>query len=315
MRTLPNGIVDYEFVDARYILSGAVFAFFLICFYLFAGRAAVHTPRWLGEDIKLYKRLGLSPKWSAVVFIHSQVNAAFACCLSAGLFTLTAFGDRESAFFFAVLAGAFVLLYWFDTTDRDLKNPRNHLVVSLAIRLIAVVAFFANPESGMLGTTFGLTLALFVFINLTLDLITRHGATKDQLSFSGVYSLVTLMTVAIAFGATLYGQVSSRIGGARPQSASIVLTKEAIGSLPPDLVSGTPPIVSGKLIHQIDKYLYLSATEKTIRIRNSDVVAMVATPERHQPFWSEFVESKVRTAIQASTLNTSVEPRPNGKRP
>lgn len=195
-----NGIVDYEFVDARYILSGAVFAFFLMCFYLFAGRTVVHTPRWLGEDIKLYQSLGLSPKWNTVVFIHSQVNAAFACCLSAGLFNLTAFGDRESAFFFAILAGAFMLLYWFDTTDRDLTNPRIHLVVSLVIRLIAVVAFFANPESGMLGMTLVLTLALFFFINLTLDAITRHGATKDRLSFFGVYSLVTLMTVAIAFG-------------------------------------------------------------------------------------------------------------------
>lgn len=109
--------------------------------------------------------------------------------------------------------------------------------------------------------------------------------------------------------------MSSKIGGARPQSVSIALTKEAIGSLPPNLVSGTPPIVSGKLIHQTDKYLYLSATEKTIRIRNSDAVAIVATPEHQQPFWSEFIESKVRAVSQAPTLNTSVEPRPHGKPP
>lgn len=307
-----NGIVDYEFVDARYIISGSVFAFFLTCFYLFAGRTVVYAPRWIGEELQRYQRLGVSPKWNVVVFVRSIVNAAFACCLSAGLFNLTAFGDRETAIFFAILSGAFVVLYWFDTTDRDLKHPRTYLVVSLAIRLGAVVAFFANPDSGMLGTTFGLMLILFFFINFVLDTIARHGVTNDRLSFSGVYALVMLLTTAIAFGATLYGQVSTKIGGARPQTVSIALTREAVEALPANLASGTPLLVSGKLIHQTEKHLYLLATEKTLRIRNADVIAIVATPERQKSFWSEFIESKARGAGQASSPNPSVEARPNG---
>lgn len=297
-----NGIVDYEFVDARYILSGAVFAFFLICFYLFAGRTVVHTPRWLGDDIKHYQNLGLGRKWHLVIFIHSLVYAAFACCLSAALFSMMAFGNREAAFFYTILGCAFIVLYAFDTTNRDLNYPRIHLVVSLVIRLIAVIAFFANQETGMLGKTFGLTLALFCFINLALDTITRHGATADRLSFSGVYGIVMLLTVATAFGTTIYGQVSSKIGGARPQNVLVALTKDTIASLPPNLVSGTPPLVPGKLIHQTEQYLYLLTTEQTIRVRNSDVVALVVMPERQQPFWSEFIASKARTADAALSV-------------
>jgi hypothetical protein len=287
-----SGVVDYEFVDARYILSGSVFFYFLVCFYLFAGRTVVQTPQWLKEDLTLYQKLGLSSKWSLIVFFNSLANAGFSCCLSAGLFSLTAFGDRESAFFYAILAVAFIVLYWFDTTNSDIRHPRTHLLLLLATRLAATIAFFSNPESGLLSTTFSLTVALFFFINLVLDSITRHGPTKDRLTYSSIYAVVILMTIAIAFGATLYGNVSIKIGGARPQTVELSLTDEARRQIPKNWLNKSNEQISAKLIHQTDKFVYLSILEKTVRLRATDVVALSTSPDKQMSFWTELIQNK-----------------------
>jgi len=302
-----HGIVDYDFVDARYILSGASFIFFLVCFYLFAGRTVLHTPRWLEEDLRHYLKLGLNPGWAFVVFVHSLVNMGFQCCLSAALFSLTAFGDIETAVFYAVLAGAFLLLYTLDVSNLDIRFPRTHLVISLAVRLGASIAFFANPESGMLLAVFMMYVALVMFIDLALDSLTRHGATRDRISYSAVYSVFILLSTAIAFGALLFGNVSTKIGGARSQSVATTLTKNATEVLPPELISGSAHTVVGKLIHQTDRFAYVEVSDKTIRLRSSDIVALVVTPEKQRSFWTETLQ-KAAPAQKLAPASTDPQP-------
>lgn len=307
-----HGIVDFEFVDARYILAGASFTFFLVCFYLFAGRSVLHTPKWLQDDIEHYQKLGLNPKWSFVVFVNSLVFATFACCLSAGLFSLTAFGDVETAFFYAVLAGAFFVLYTFDVTNLDLRFPRTHLVLSLIVRLAAIIAFFANPESGMLLTVFMLYLAMFFFINLALDSIKRHGATHDRVSYSAIYAVVILLTIAIAFGATVFGSVSTKIGGARPQSIVAALSENAAQSMPGAVLSGSSSMVTGTLIHETDRFTYVEVSQKTVRLRSTDIVALVVTPEKSQSFWSKYIGRAASASSASSTGASSPNPSLKG---
>lgn len=302
-----HGIVDYDFVDARYILSGASFVFFLVCFYLFAGRTVLNTPRWLEEDMRHYKKLGLNPGWAFVVFVHSLVNMGFQCCLSAALFTLTAFGDIETAFFYMALAGAFFILYTLDITNLDIRFPRIHLLVSLAVRLGASIAFFANPESGILLAVFLMYVMLVMFINLVLDSLTRHVATRDRISYSAVYSVLILLSTAIAFGALLFGNVSTKIGGARSQSVAATLAKNATEVLPPELMSNPAYTVAGKLIHQTDRFAYIEVSEKTIRLRSSDIVALAVTPEKQRSFWTEFLQ---RPAPAEKLTTSSTKPQP-----
>lgn len=303
-----HGIVDFEFVDARYLVTGASFAFFLVCFYLFAGRAVLHMPKWLQEEIDHYQKLGLKPKWNVVVFANSLVFATFACCLSAGLFSLTAVGDAETAFFYAVLAGAFFVLYTLDVTNLDLRIPRTHLVVSLVVRLAATIAFFANPESGMLLTVFMLYLAVFFFVNLALDSIKRHGATHDRLWYSAIYALVILLTVAVAFGATVFGSVSTKIGGARTQTIVAALSEDAARSIPAEVLSGGPHFVTGKLIHQTDRFTYVEVSQKTVRLRSPDIVALVVTPEKPQSFWSHHIRNAASSPSTSSSGASSPNP-------
>jgi len=53
-----HGVLDVEIVDARYFVAGATFLLYLVCFYLFAGRAVLFTPRWLRDDMDWMKKRG-----------------------------------------------------------------------------------------------------------------------------------------------------------------------------------------------------------------------------------------------------------------
>lgn len=135
-----SGVLDIEFVDARYFLAGASFVFFLICFYLFAGRAVLFTPKWLRDDLERINKDSHNPFWSFIVFAHSFITGTFFCCLSAALFTSIAIGSAESAVFFAALTGTFFVLYTFDVTNLDVRFPRVTEIVTIVAKLIAIYA-------------------------------------------------------------------------------------------------------------------------------------------------------------------------------
>lgn len=295
------GVEDYEFIDARYFLAGASFAFFLVCFYLFAGRAVLNMPRWVQEDVGHFHKIGAHPSWFVIAFLHSLVSAAFSCCLSAALFSLAAFGNLETALFYAVLAGAFFILYTFDITNLDIKFPRTHLVISLTVKVLAIIAFFSNTGTGMLLTVFSLYVALFFFINLVLDSLKRHGVTSDRISYSTIYAAVIILTLALAYGSLSFGNVTPKIGGARPQQMLVAFSKEASEMMPTELRQTTGKPLSGKLVYQTEKYIYVDIAGKTARFRAVDVVALVVSPEQERNFWAEFAQ---KAAVQAASSPT-----------
>ncbi len=284
------GVVDIEFIDAHYFLSGASFVFFLVCFYLFAGRAVLFTPKWVGEDLERVNKDNRRPFWSLIVFIHSFITATFFCCLSAALFTSLAIGSAESALFYAALAGAFLILFTFDVTNLDVKFPRFSETVTIVAKLIAVYAFFARFGSGAMLTAFMTYVTIFAFINLVLDGFARYKLTTDRVTFSGIYAVVILLAAAIGYGTLLYGQVSSKLGGARPQPVSLGLSEEARKALPTPFATSPDQVLEGKLIHQTPTFTYLVSAGHTVRVRTADVVALVLAPEPERNFWNEYFQ-------------------------
>lgn len=305
-----SGVLDIEFVDARYFLAGANFVFFLVCFYLFAGRAVLFTPKWLREDLERVNKDTPTPFWSFIVFAHSLVTGTFFCCLSAALFTSIAIGGAESAVFYAALAGAFLVLYTFDITNLDVRLPRTSEAVTIVAKLIAIYAFFAHLGSGAMLTAFFSYVAIFFFINLVLDGFTRYKLTTDRMIFSGMYAVVFLIGSAAGYGTLLYGQVSSKLGGARPQAVSVGISEETRKALPSPFVASTSQVLEGKLIHQTPAYTYIALLGHTVRLRATDVVALVSTPEPERDFWKEHFQ---RAASAPPPTNPPFNGTPAGK--
>lgn len=304
------GVLDVEFLDARYFLAGASFILYLVCFYLFAGRAVLFTPKWLREDLERLNKDEPKPLWSFVVFAHSLITGTFFCCLSAALFTSFAIGSSETVVFYAVLAGAFLVLYTVDAMNLDIKFQRFAEAVTIVAKLVAIYAFFAHVGSGAMLDVLFSYVAIFFFINLVLDRFARYKATTDRLTFTGVYAVVFLLGTAISYGTLFYGQVTTKLGGARPQTVMLGLSEEARKALPTSFATASNQILEGKLIHQTPTYIYIATSEHTIRFRASDVVTLILTLALERNFWVEQLE---HVASSSTPSNPSFKEAPADK--
>jgi hypothetical protein len=288
------GFMDVEFVDGRYFLAGASFIFYLACFYLFAGRAVLFTPKWLKEDLSHLNRNGPRPVWSAVVFAHANLTALFFACLSAALFTSLAVGSSETTHFYFALGGAFFVSYTLDVTDLDLRFPRVSEALNIAVKSLAVAVFFTSVslQSTLLTVLLGYG-SLFIFINLAIDAFVRRGVTKDRITFTGLYALVVLCGAAMSYGTFIYGEVSSKLGGARPRTVYVALKDNPAPGLPAALARPANTPLSGRLVHQTDKFTFLSVSGHTVRLRSDDIQILTIVPEPDRQFWDDYFSHRL----------------------
>ena len=163
------GVSDFEFVTGRYLLAAANFAFFMLCFYLFAGRAILLSPRWLSEDFQEILRNRQSLSWSRFLFVGSVIRFVFFCCLSGATYTTTALWQVETVWFYAALFVPFFITYNMDIFNLDIRFPRINKIVRVAGEVFAIYAFFAGPKIINLVGVFGIYLGIAMYINFVID--------------------------------------------------------------------------------------------------------------------------------------------------
>lgn len=288
------GFMDVEFVNARYFLSGASFVFYLACFYLFAGKAVLFTPTWLKEDLARLNRGGAQPIWSAVVFIHSILNALFFACLSAALFTNLAVSSAETTTFYLALGGAFLASYTLDTTNLDIRFPRASEAANILVKSVAIAVFFiaTSIRSTLLIVLIGYG-GIFMFINLAVDAFVRRGITTDRISFTALYAAVVILGSATAYGSYVYGDVSSKFGGARSKTVYVGLKDAKEIRAPEAIAFPASGALLGHLVHQTDKHTYLTAAGYTIRVRSEDIESLTIIPDVETYFWADYFAQRV----------------------
>jgi hypothetical protein len=288
------GFMDIEFVNSRYFLSGASFVFYLACFYLFAGRAVLFTPTWLKEDLAHLNRAGARPIWSVVVFAHANLNAFFFACLSAALFTNFAVSSAQTTTFYMALGGAFFVSYTLDITNLDIRFPRASEAANILVKSIAVAVFFlaTSVESILLSVLIGYG-GIFLFINLAIDAFVRRGVTKDRISFTALYSLVVVFGSAAAYGNYIYGDVSSKFGGAKSRTVYIGLKDDLGMKLPEAITLTAGGALLGRLVHQTEKHTYVSSAGHTIRVRSDDIDSLTIIPDVESHFWAEYFAQRI----------------------
>lgn len=263
------GVFDLDIANVRYLAAGAVYTFYLVLFYLFGGRAILFGKKWMTNDIDFLRKTGANELWSLLAFIHSFVHVIFFLCLSAASFSATAFSGAETFFFYSVLSLAFLVDYTMDIRNLDVRYPKLHLVIQLAIKITSIVVFFILAESWKPITVFFTYLAITMYLNFVLDDFERHRITADRVTFSTIYTIVFFLGTAVSFGALTYGDVSRKIGGGQFTEATIAL-KEEYGGLFSGKVQSLSKI-DVKVIHVTDKHLYIELNGETIRIPDSSI--------------------------------------------
>jgi len=281
------GLSDFEFVSGRYLLAAANFAFFLICFYFFAGRTILLTPLWSARDLQHVNQLGPSRFWEGVVFIRLISRLFFSFCLSAATYTATALEQIEMAWVIA-LSGAFLVSYVFTTSGLDIRFPRTNLIVSIIIETVAIWAFVSGEGIiNLIGVLAVYFLMAMYILHVSEDL-KRNKINLDRIGFTTIYSAFMVLIIALGFGAALFGQVSSKVGGGRPSDITFSLDQEIRAVLPDSLVPEGKGPLHGQLVHQTEKYLYVNIADQTVRLRADDIAVIVLKPP--QP-WHPFSAS------------------------
>lgn len=118
-----------------------------------------------------------------------------------------------------------------------------------------------------------------------------------------------VLILALGFGATLFGQVLTKIGGGRPLDITFSLAQETRSVLPESLVPKGKGSLNGQLVHQTEKYLYVNIADKTVRLRADDIAVIVLKPP--QP-WESF-STKLREIFKQNPQNDDRVPAVGGK--
>lgn len=294
-----SDVLDIEFVNARYLLAGSNFLFYLVCFYLFAGRAALLGPRWFERDLHYQQELRLNERWKWVIFLHSFTHFIFFCCLSAATYTFFAIKPAETKIFNATLAGAFLILFFIDRLDAEIRTPRTALLVKTAVKLVSVYAFFAVDQWGSKSIVFVNYLGIMFFLSMTAYVSDRYERDLDHFSFTTVYTIFFVLVSAITYGTQLFGQVSPKLGGARPINVAVGVSEVVAKALPQEVAPGDHQILEGALIHQTSSHIYLLSKGRMIRLRVDDVIATTSKPELENDGWKDLID---RLSITDSLL-------------
>lgn len=157
---------------------------------------------------------------------------------------------------------------------------------------------------------FGLYLGIALYINFVFDIFKRRKIDLDRIGFTAIYSSLFVLSTALSFGATYFGQVSSKIGGGRPSDIIFSLTQETRSLLPDSLMSEGKPSLNGQLLYQTDKYLYVNIADQTVRLRADDIAVMVLKPEPSESFLKVFEAFKPNPT---KTANDEAAPPTEGK--
>jgi hypothetical protein len=264
------GITEFDIVNSRYLIPGAIFIFYLVCFYLFAGRNIVLVKKWMGDDIKQLLGTGAHPFWGFIAFIHSYVHFAFFLCISSALFSSIAFSQSETYMFYGVLMIAFIFSYSFDITNLDVRYPKVNLIFQFIFKIPAVFVFFYFQETTKLTLLFFSYFTIAIYINFVLDHLERYKLTADRLGFSAMHAVIVILVYAVLFGSIFYGDISRKIGGGEAISTSIGLSENLTKFLSSDLeIKGN--IIEADILFISNNHIFIETNGKTFRISEKDI--------------------------------------------
>lgn len=261
------GVVELGIASTEYLVAGAIFVLYLVVYGLFAGRGIVMSQRSLGQQIDYLRESSAPAIFPIIAFIHLFIEMAFLHCLSAAIFSIFAFGQVESAGFYAALTMVFIISYAMNTSNWDTRHPFAHLIIDAVLKLFAVFSFFYLSSGTNIYIVFVAFVGYSFYINIVLDSFQRYKLTRERLGFNLVYTAVFFLLAAISFGSGVYGNISKKLGGGKPLKMTIGLLPNSISGYPEELKL---PIV-GSVVYSSTNNVYIKIENKTLVIPRASV--------------------------------------------
>lgn len=264
------GITEFDLVSTRYVLTAGNFAFLLLFYVMFVLRSILSIHDWVTEaGLRVVQTSKQGRFWVSVVAARSLFMPLFMHCFAAAAYSWVGLGQPQASGFYVCLIGIFVITYLMETSGLASKYPRTHELVNLAADVTGVVVFFVS-SAGSTTIVFWFYLGLTIYINFALDLMARRGGGMSMYTFFLANTAVGILTTSLAFGAQLYDMVSQKIGGGMPYEVRVSVDEKAREGLS-EVFPKKDELLRENLIYQTDKYIFLSRSGQTLRLRNDDV--------------------------------------------
>lgn len=264
------GIAELEILNARFLPAASNFAFFLLCYGLFAGRMVVFIHDWIaaaGKRVEWNGKVG--PIWRVIVVVRSLTLPTFSICFAAALYCGVALQQAHVSAFYGVLALAFALSYILEIGGFSSKYPRANELVELAIDLTGIAVFFTLGDDDVL-IIFWIYVCVSMYINYALDTMSRRERRKSMYAVFLLNGTIGVLTLALVFGAKIYDRISQKIGGGKSHAVKLFVD-ERVREVAQSVFWKSSEPLEAKLLYQTDKYLFLDHGGHTLRVRNEDV--------------------------------------------
>ena len=287
-----RGLWDFSIANTQYLTAGALFFFFLVTWYLLAGRAIIFVLRWFDEEKERAIEHSFDPLWSLLIPVHVISRTAFFFCLSVNLFSFVLVQEYQSRGFPIVLLFLFAVDYAWTKLKRDDRWPRATQVVKSLIGITGVVAFQkTTPMSGPIGFVIIQFAIMSLIVNLVVESYARLEITRDKLIYDFLFAGVFTIMFASFFGLLQFETIKSQFGGGQPRPVTVVLkdgpTKAAIGKLG---LAQTEQL-EADLIHESATTSYLDIEGRIFRLHSDAIAVIEVLPRRDAPANSVSVDS------------------------
>jgi hypothetical protein len=214
-----NGIYEQSLVSAKYILSGGLVSLIAGVYYFWVWRKMaarfVEMPQGPAPN---------SPVLRQFLFVYFIVEDIFCCAVTASALT----GMFVTSIYVDPVAVPGITLAVVDSLLFQSKLVRQHFRLALATSFLLVclylIWFFVYGAFNPPLVSFAVVLVTITWVGF---FIRSLGPNKEDAVYSAFY-LGLMATISVAtFGATVFGYIDPRFGGAQPSRVSVVLAGDA----------------------------------------------------------------------------------------
>ena len=286
-----HGFYDFDLANSRHLIAGCLFVAFLAFWYLFAGRAIILFKKWIDEEIASAKKYGLSSFWYALIFINSWIKLGSFTCLSAALFSTIVLGSTESRSVLFYLLALFLIAYPWDILNFELRFPRANQVFKFVSNAGMILVFFItiNNIVSPAVLVFFQFAVMSLYANLVLDSHERFKITTDSVTYDIIYSVVFVLIFSTSFGNFHYGNISSGLGGGRPQPVEIMIDEQTVWNGLKDMGFEVTPFLKAKLVHENQREFVIDLEGQTIRLPREAVAGFKMLPVEDGPWFLRYL--------------------------
>ena len=260
-------LLDLDFFNSRYVISGIHLAIFLGLWYMFVGQSIIDKYSF-GDGYHVDKSPGY-------LFCYS-IRHAYSICVLTAYYASFLQGSTE-LFTFIIYSVAFFFLLprlenWLESQDRHERFPILNIYFVDILRSIGVAIFIWNTSFLSHSTLLFLQFVVIsIYSTVLRNAIEYFQKRSEQFSWVLFHGIFFLLLTTVSFGWLQYEKINSSFGGGQLQLVEVIVTDDKVIQGLVGLGFENGPSFELNLVHENQENLIFTDSEKTIQLSKSAI--------------------------------------------